>query len=178
MWRKVAIPCVGVVVLALAISFVTAYKGYSVKQATIPVIQVPVSSTTVALQLSSSVPAEALAVNISGLVPGGSDQRTVNVANTGTMAIRQVDMQVSVSPANSPLLAIGGVDIGVSGGGGVLPSASKSIANYTTATPVSKSILPHHYVTITITTSLPKTASNTDQGQTLHIKYIFIGIGV
>ena len=99
--------------LVLAAGFFGLARAFSAPQVPIKNIPVPVSSASVSLALSNTSPRVALAMGISGIVPGVPVEREITVTNTGSVALAGIYLHISTSggsPSSSECYSVEAVN--------------------------------------------------------------------
>jgi spore coat-associated protein N len=153
-----------------------------------------ISSGSVAIALGATGPANRLTVAASGLVPGDTVQRAVDLTSSSTDALGSVSLQITGSPNNALLTDANGLTVKVDkcsvawtesgtapaytytcGGTNTSVLAAAAVGNTSSlsglAALASGSSTDHLLVTL----ALPTAATNTLQGLSTSITYAFNG---
>lgn len=152
-----------------------------------------ISSGTVKVELGAAGPANRLTVGATGLVPGDSLQRAVDLSNTGSESLASVVLSTSASP--SSLLdtdAANGLQIAIDkcsvawtesappytyscSGSTTSVLASRAVIGSNLALAGLSSLAPGSTDRLRVTVSLPASAPNSMQGLSSSIVYTFTG---
>jgi hypothetical protein len=183
--RKV-IGSLGVIGAAAAVAGMGTFGSFT--DSTAPV-NTTISSGTI--KISAAQPAGAVAFNASGLVPGDSATRVLDVVNTGTSDFGSVSLSSTVAaPSVLTTDSVNGLQMTLKscavawtqGGTAQAPTYTCSNGERTLATTraVNNVALTNPYSTvagktdyIAVTVSLPASADNTFQGKTADLSLVF-----
>lgn len=183
--RKI-IGSLGIVGAAAAVAGMGTFGSFT--DSTAPVNTTITSGT---VNIDAAQPAGAVAMNVSGLVPGDTATRTINVVNSGTTDFGSITLQSTVgTPSVLTTDAINGLKMTVKscavawtqGGSAQAPTftctpgervlaTSRVVNNIELTNPYSLTSGKTDYLAVSI--NLPTTADNTFQGKSADLSLVF-----